>query len=478
MTTDDIYSVAAVCATAVGIEADRVEAARLGGRRADADVEEARAVADELVNRTRRDDRARGCRRRRHPARDRGLAHASPKPTRPEHTGTPTPTSGPTSPTGSMPSPFPIPRRSLATTRPTPGCAAEAATSGQRPQHAPRSPPPSSSEPHHWPNRCASSPSGDDSTSPSRRSRPSPYVDPLQALGISAREAEVLRLLGLGRTNRQIADELYISEKTASVHVTHLLRKLGVANRIEASAIAQRLEQTAPITRRTPTRAAGGASNTQTSPFPSAPYPATTIAQGSSFPNERDTPILSPIGSTTLEELQHPSCGVGLVVAGEVEGHIRLVGGSSDGLDVAAAGQAEPGPAVDERGVVGADVLDVVVAGDRPERRDAVPFVSVHRGLDPQQVPVSPGPPLRLVPGGGVQVDRGEPLVRLRPRLGHRQPPTTASAHRTGGPAGRRRWAGRAPRPADRRPASLRYRGWSPSARSSGRREGVARQHR
>ena len=67
-------------------------------------------------------------------------------------------------------------------------------------------------------------------------------VDPLQALGISAREAEVLRLLDLGRTNRQIANELYISEKTASVHVTHLLRKLGVANRVEASAIAQRLE--------------------------------------------------------------------------------------------------------------------------------------------------------------------------------------------------------------------------------------------
>ena len=52
----------------------------------------------------------------------------------------------------------------------------------------------------------------------------------------------MLRLLALGRTNRQIADELYISDKTASVHVTHLLRKLGVATRVEASAIAQRLE--------------------------------------------------------------------------------------------------------------------------------------------------------------------------------------------------------------------------------------------
>ena len=66
-------------------------------------------------------------------------------------------------------------------------------------------------------------------------------ADPPRGLGISACEAEVLRLLALRRTNRQIANELYISEETASVHVSHLLRKLGVANRIEASAIAQRL---------------------------------------------------------------------------------------------------------------------------------------------------------------------------------------------------------------------------------------------
>ncbi len=66
--------------------------------------------------------------------------------------------------------------------------------------------------------------------------------DPLRALGISPREGEVLRLLAHGRTNRQIAQELYISEKTASVHVTHLLRKLRVASRVEAAAIAQRLD--------------------------------------------------------------------------------------------------------------------------------------------------------------------------------------------------------------------------------------------
>lgn len=51
----------------------------------------------------------------------------------------------------------------------------------------------------------------------------------------------MLRLLALGRTNRQIGRELFISEKTASVHVTHLLRKLNVTSRIEAASIAQRL---------------------------------------------------------------------------------------------------------------------------------------------------------------------------------------------------------------------------------------------
>ena len=66
-------------------------------------------------------------------------------------------------------------------------------------------------------------------------------VDPLRDLGISAREGEVLDLLALGRTNRQIGEALFISEKTASVHVSNLLRKLNVASRIEAAAIAQRL---------------------------------------------------------------------------------------------------------------------------------------------------------------------------------------------------------------------------------------------
>ena len=54
------------------------------------------------------------------------------------------------------------------------------------------------------------------------------------------REVEVLRLVALGRTNREIGRELFISVKTASVHVSNILRKVGVANRTEAAALAQR----------------------------------------------------------------------------------------------------------------------------------------------------------------------------------------------------------------------------------------------
>ena len=61
-------------------------------------------------------------------------------------------------------------------------------------------------------------------------------------LGLSPREREVLGLLACGYTNRQIASQLTISVKTASVHVSHILSKLGVAHRIEAAAIAQRLQ--------------------------------------------------------------------------------------------------------------------------------------------------------------------------------------------------------------------------------------------
>jgi DNA-binding CsgD family transcriptional regulator/tetratricopeptide (TPR) repeat protein len=60
-------------------------------------------------------------------------------------------------------------------------------------------------------------------------------------LGLTAREREVLEHLALGQTNRQIADELFISIKTAGVHVSNILGKLGAANRGEAAAVAHRL---------------------------------------------------------------------------------------------------------------------------------------------------------------------------------------------------------------------------------------------
>jgi DNA-binding CsgD family transcriptional regulator len=64
-------------------------------------------------------------------------------------------------------------------------------------------------------------------------------------LGLTPREREVLALIADGRTNRQIAEALFISAKTASVHVSNILAKLGVANRGEAAAVAHRLHLTA-----------------------------------------------------------------------------------------------------------------------------------------------------------------------------------------------------------------------------------------
>ena len=58
--------------------------------------------------------------------------------------------------------------------------------------------------------------------------------------GLSARELEVLALLVDGRTNREIGGSLFITEKTASSHVTHILDKLGVTSRGAAAALAIR----------------------------------------------------------------------------------------------------------------------------------------------------------------------------------------------------------------------------------------------
>ncbi|MQA86699.1 MAG: AAA family ATPase [Streptosporangiales bacterium] len=57
---------------------------------------------------------------------------------------------------------------------------------------------------------------------------------------LTPREVEVLRLVAAGYSNRRIAGELFISVKTASVHVSNILAKLGVASRGEAAAVAHR----------------------------------------------------------------------------------------------------------------------------------------------------------------------------------------------------------------------------------------------
>jgi ATP/maltotriose-dependent transcriptional regulator MalT len=64
--------------------------------------------------------------------------------------------------------------------------------------------------------------------------------DELVRLGLTAREGEVLRLVADGRSNSQIAEVLFISRKTASVHVSNILSKLGVSTRVEAAALAHR----------------------------------------------------------------------------------------------------------------------------------------------------------------------------------------------------------------------------------------------
>ncbi len=62
---------------------------------------------------------------------------------------------------------------------------------------------------------------------------PAPY-------GLTRRELAVLQLLAAGQTNAQIGAELYISPKTAGVHVTSILRKLGVSGRVQAATLAER----------------------------------------------------------------------------------------------------------------------------------------------------------------------------------------------------------------------------------------------
>jgi DNA-binding NarL/FixJ family response regulator len=63
---------------------------------------------------------------------------------------------------------------------------------------------------------------------------------PAEAAGLTPRELDVLRLIAEGRTNPEIGKALYMSPKTASVHVSRILSKLDVKTRTEAAGVAHR----------------------------------------------------------------------------------------------------------------------------------------------------------------------------------------------------------------------------------------------
>lgn len=83
---------------------------------------------------------------------------------------------------------------------------------------------------------------GDRGESPLRGGsiRTAPGGDPELQDRLSRREREVLELLARGATNAQIARELFITEATTKAHVTHILRKLGARNRVEAASLFHR----------------------------------------------------------------------------------------------------------------------------------------------------------------------------------------------------------------------------------------------
>ena len=59
---------------------------------------------------------------------------------------------------------------------------------------------------------------------------------PRAAGGLTAREVEVLRLVASGKTNRAIATDLFLSEKTVARHVSNIFAKLGLTSRSAATA--------------------------------------------------------------------------------------------------------------------------------------------------------------------------------------------------------------------------------------------------
>ena len=74
-----------------------------------------------------------------------------------------------------------------------------------------------------------------------RRRAPPTTTTPSDPFGLTPRERQVLALVAAGATNREIGRQLYMAEKTASVHVSRILAKLDVRSRTEAAGVAHRL---------------------------------------------------------------------------------------------------------------------------------------------------------------------------------------------------------------------------------------------
>jgi two-component system, NarL family, response regulator DevR len=74
-----------------------------------------------------------------------------------------------------------------------------------------------------------------------RLRNPTPAEEPLAAL--SGQEQRILQLISDGKTNRQIATEMYLAEKTVKNYVSHVLAKLGMARRSEVAAYGARLQE-------------------------------------------------------------------------------------------------------------------------------------------------------------------------------------------------------------------------------------------
>ncbi len=80
----------------------------------------------------------------------------------------------------------------------------------------------------------------DDGAAQAADAESAPVSNAADPFGLTPREREVLRLVADGCSNGQIAQQLFISRATASVHVSNILSKLGVTTRVQAAALAHR----------------------------------------------------------------------------------------------------------------------------------------------------------------------------------------------------------------------------------------------